>query len=73
LGRAKYLQVEEGKVLTKVIIFVLYQIMSLLGKEIGGGIGYPTRPSQSKGTSSRLGGRELEKSKILSCSEGEVL
>jgi hypothetical protein len=67
LGRPKSLQVEEGKVLIEVIIFMLYQIMSLPGKDIGEGIGYPTRPSQSKGTSSRIGGRELEKSKTLSC------
>jgi hypothetical protein len=73
LGRPKYLEVNEGKVITKVIVSVLYRIMSLLGKDIGGGIGYPTRPSQSKGTSSRLGGREIEKSKTLSCSEGEVI
>jgi hypothetical protein len=73
LGRPKSLQVEEDKVLTDVIVSVIYRIMSLPGKDIGGGIGYPTRPSQSKGTSSRLGGRELEKSKIIFCSEGEVL
>jgi hypothetical protein len=70
LGRPKYLQVEEGKVLTEVIVSVLYRIMSLPGKDIGGGIGYHTRPSQSKGTSSRIGGRELGKSKTLSYSEG---
>jgi hypothetical protein len=68
LGRPKALQIKEGKVITEVIVFVLYQIMSLPGKDIDGGIGYPTRPSQSKGTSSRLGGREIGKSKTLSCS-----
>jgi hypothetical protein len=51
---------KEGKVLMEVIISMLYRIMHLLGKYIGGGIGCPTRPSQSKGTSSRLEGRELE-------------
>jgi hypothetical protein len=66
LGRPKALQVEEEKVLMEVIVSVIYRIMSLLGKDIGGGIGYPMRPSQSKGTSSRIGGRELRKSKNLS-------
>jgi hypothetical protein len=47
--------------------------MYLPRKDIGRGIGYPTRPSQSKGTSSRLGGREIRKSKTLSYSEDEVL
>jgi hypothetical protein len=47
--------------------------MSLTGKDIGRGIGYPTRPSQSKGTSSRLGGRILGESKNLLCSEGAVI
>jgi hypothetical protein len=37
---------------------------------MGEGILYPTRPSQSKGTSPRLGGRVLGESKTLSCSEG---
>jgi hypothetical protein len=45
-GRPKSLQVEEDKVLTEVIVSVLCQIMSLPRKDIGGGIGYPTRPSQ---------------------------
>jgi hypothetical protein len=52
---------------------MIYRIMSLPGKDICEGIGYPTRPSQSKGTSSRLGGSELGKSKTLSCLEGEVI
>jgi hypothetical protein len=68
LGKPKDLQIEEGKVLTEVIVSMLYRIMSLLGKDIGGGIGYPTRPSQSKGNSSRLEWREPGKSKTLSCS-----
>jgi hypothetical protein len=58
---------------TEVIVSMLYQIMSLSRKDIGRGIGYPTRPSKSKGTLSRLGWRELGKSKTLSCSEGEVI
>jgi hypothetical protein len=72
LGKPKALQVEEDKVLAEVIISMIYQIMSLTGKDIGGGIGYPTRPSQSKGTSSGLEGRVLRESKTLSCSEGAV-
>jgi hypothetical protein len=39
---------------------------------MGGGIGYPTTPSQSKGTYPRLGGRVLGESKNLSCSKGIV-
>jgi hypothetical protein len=70
LRKPKSLQVEEDTFLMEVIVSVIYQIMSLTGKYIGGGIGYPTRPSQSKGISSRLGGRELGESKTLSCSEG---
>jgi hypothetical protein len=69
LGIPKALQVEEDKVLMEVIISALYQIMSLPGKDIVRGIGYLKRPSQSKGTSSRLGGRELGKSKTLSSSK----
>jgi hypothetical protein len=65
LGKPKSFQVEEDKVLLKVIFSMIYQIMSLTWKGIGGGIGYPTRPSQSKGTSPRLGGRALGESKTL--------
>jgi hypothetical protein len=60
-------------VLIEVIVSLIYRIMSLPGKDVGRGIGYPTRPSQSKGTLSILGGRELGKSKTLSCSKGEVI
>jgi hypothetical protein len=70
LGKPKSLQVEEDKALAEDIVSVIYQIMSLTGKDIGGGIGYPTRPSQSKGTSSGLGGRVLRERKNLSHSEG---
>jgi hypothetical protein len=70
LGKPKVIQVEEDKVLMEVNVSIIYGILSLRVKYIGGGIGYPTRPSQSKGTSSRLGGRELGKSKTLSYSEG---
>jgi hypothetical protein len=73
LGRPKYLQVEVGKVIMEVIVSVLYRIMYLPRKHIGRDIGYPIRPSQSKGTLSRLGGREIGKSKTLSCLEGEVI
>jgi hypothetical protein len=60
-------------VLMEVIVSMLYRIMYLLGKDIGKGMKYPTRPSQSKGTLSRLGGREIKKSKTLSCSEVEEI
>jgi hypothetical protein len=72
-GRPKSLQVKEEKVLTEGIVSVLYRIMSLPRNDIGGGIGYLTTLSQSKGISSRLGRRELGKNKTLSSSEGEVL
>jgi hypothetical protein len=65
LGRPKALQVEEDKVLTKVIVSMIYQIMSLPRKDIGAGIGYPKRPSQSKETLSILGERQLGKIKTL--------
>jgi hypothetical protein len=70
MGKPKALKVMEDKVLAEVIVSVIYRIMSLTLKEIGGGIGYPKIPSQSKGTSPGLGGRVLSESKILSCSEG---
>jgi hypothetical protein len=60
-------------VLMEVIVSMIYRIMSLPRKDICEIIGYPTRPSQSKGTLSRLRGRELGKSKTISCSEGEVI
>jgi hypothetical protein len=70
LGKPKSLQVEEDKALAEDIASMIYHIMSLIGKDIGRGIGYPTRPSQSKGISSILGGREIREIKNLSCSEG---
>jgi hypothetical protein len=57
-------------VLTKYTVFVMVRIMSLTRKDIGGGMGYPIRLSQSKGTSSRLGGRALEGRINISRSEG---
>jgi hypothetical protein len=72
LGKPKALQVEEDKVLAKVTFSMIYRIMSLTLKGIGGGIGYPIKPSQSKGTSPRLGGRVFRESKTLSYSEGAV-
>jgi hypothetical protein len=70
LGKPKAHQVEKDKALAEDIISAIYQIMSLTGKDIGGGIGYPTRPSQLKGTSSGLGGRVLGEIKNISYSEG---
>jgi hypothetical protein len=70
LEKPKAFQVEEDKVLMKVIISVIYQTMSLTGKDIGGGIEYPTRPSQLKGISSRLRGGELRERKNISHLEG---
>jgi hypothetical protein len=67
LGKPKALQLEEDKALAEDIVSMIYQIMSLTGKDIGGGIGYPIKPSQLKGISSRLEGRELGESKTLSC------
>jgi len=61
---------KDDKALTKYIFYVIDQIMSLTGKYIGAGIGYPTRPSQSKGTSLGPGGRELGGRINLSHSEG---
>jgi hypothetical protein len=69
LGKPKSLQVEEDKELTKYTVSVMDQIMSLTGKDIGEGIGYPTRPSQLKVISSKLGGRGLGERKTLSHSE----
>jgi len=40
-------------------VSMMVQIMSLNGKDIGGGMGCPIRSSQSKGTSSGLRGREI--------------
>jgi hypothetical protein len=70
LGKPKALQVEEEKVLTEYIVSVMVRIMSLNGKDIGGGMGCPIRSSQSKGTSSGLGGRALGERINLSRSEG---
>jgi hypothetical protein len=42
-------------VLTEDTISVMVQIMSLNGKYIGGGMGFPIRSSQSKETLSGLG------------------
>jgi hypothetical protein len=39
LGKPKALQVEEEKVIKEVTISVMVQIMSLNGKDIGGGMG----------------------------------
>jgi hypothetical protein len=71
LGKPKAFQVKEEKVLMEDTISVMVQIMSLNGKYIGGGVGCPIRSSQSKGTSSRLGGRAFEGRKNISHSEGE--
>jgi hypothetical protein len=38
LGKPKSLQVEKDKVLVKVIVSVIYRIMSLTGKDIGGAL-----------------------------------
>jgi hypothetical protein len=54
LGKPKSLQVEEDKSLAEDMVFVIYRIMSLTGKYIGGGIG---SPQNSKG-------EELEKAKL---------
>jgi hypothetical protein len=70
LEKPKAYQVEEDKSLAEDIVSVIYRIMSLTKKDMGGGIGYPTIPSQLKGISSRLGGRELGESKTRSHSEG---
>jgi hypothetical protein len=70
LGKPKALQVEEDKALTEYIVSVIDQTMSLNGKDIGGGIGYPMGLSQSKVISSKPGGRGLGERKTLSHSEG---
>jgi hypothetical protein len=70
LGKRKALQVEEDKALTEYIVFVIAQKMSPNGKYICGGIGYPIGLSQSKGISSKPGGRGLGERKTLSHSEG---
>jgi hypothetical protein len=70
LGKPKVFQVKEDKVLTEDTISVMVQIMSLNGKDIGGGMGCSIRSSQSKGTSSGLGGRAFGGRISLSHSEG---
>jgi hypothetical protein len=70
LGKPKALQVKEEKVLTEYIVSVMVRIMSLNGKDIGGGMGCPIRSSQSKGASLGLGGRVFRGRMNLSCSEG---
>jgi hypothetical protein len=57
LGKPKYLQFKEDKELTEYMVSMIDQIMYLIGKDRGGAMRYPIRPSQSKGTSSGLGGR----------------
>jgi len=57
-------------VLTEYIVSMMVRIMSLAGKYIGGGMGCPIRSSQSKGTSSGLGGRAFRGRINLSHSEG---
>jgi hypothetical protein len=73
LGKPKALQVEEDKALTEYIVFVIDWTISLNGKDIGGGIGYPKGLSQSKVISSKPGRRGLGERKTLSCSEGAGL
>jgi hypothetical protein len=46
--------------------------VSLTGKDIGGGIGYPIRLFQLKVISSKPGGRGLGENRALSHSEGEI-
>jgi hypothetical protein len=70
LGKPKAFQVKEEKVLTENIVFVMVRIMSLNGKDIGGGMGCPIRSFQSKGTLSGLGGRAFGGKINLSCFEG---
>jgi hypothetical protein len=70
LGKPKAFQVKEEKVLTEDTVSVMVRIMSLNGKDIGGGMGCPIRSSQSKGTSSGLGGRAFGGRINLSHSEG---
>jgi hypothetical protein len=60
LGKPKSLQVEEEKAIKEYIVSVMVRIMSLNGKDIGGGMECPIRSSQSKGTSLGLGGRAFE-------------
>jgi len=72
LVKPKALQVEEDKVLAEVIVSVIYLIMPLTRKDIGEGIGYPTRPSQLKGNFLGLERRVLRESKTLLCLEGEL-
>jgi hypothetical protein len=45
LGKLKALQVKDDKVITEYIFSMIDQIISLTGKYMGGGIGYPTRIS----------------------------
>jgi hypothetical protein len=70
LGKPKDFQVEEEKVITEYMVSVMFQIMSLARKDIGGGMGFPIRSSQSKGTASGLGGRAFGGRINLSHSEG---
>jgi hypothetical protein len=70
LGKTQISSSEEDKTLTEYIVFLMDRIMSLIGKDIGGGIEYPTGLSQSKVISSKLGGRGLGERTTLSCSEG---
>ena len=51
-------------------VSMMVQIMSLNGKDIGGGMGCPIRSSQSKGTSSGLRGRAFKGRINLSHLEG---
>jgi hypothetical protein len=57
-------------VLMEDTVSMMVRIMSLNGKDIGGGMGCPIRSSQSKGTSSGLGGRAFGGRISLSHSEG---
>jgi hypothetical protein len=57
-------------VLMEDTVSVMVRIMSLNGKDIGGGMGCPIRSSQSKGTSSGLGERAFGGRINLSHSEG---
>jgi hypothetical protein len=69
LGKPKSLHVKEDKSLTKDIVSMMDRTMSLNGKDIDGGIGYPMGLSQSKVISSKPGGRGIGEIKNLSHSE----
>jgi hypothetical protein len=70
LGKPKYFQVKEDKILAEVTLSTIYRRMPLIWKGVEEGSRGSTRSFQSKETTLGLGGSVLRESGMLPGEEG---